>query len=272
MEDLPAKWHDRCNGVDEVWAPTRFIADAMRKVFEKPVLTMNPGIELPPFESLAKTHFGLDPERYSFAFVFDMNSRMQRKNPLGLIEAFRRAFGPNEPVELVIKVSPPESFYKDQWQLLRGAIAATPNVKLVDRVLSRPELLALIEAADCSVSLHRSEGFGLTCAEAMSMGKPVIATGYSGNLDFMTDENSYLVQFEKVKLDEDIDPYPKGAVWAEASVEHAAELMRRVYENRDEAVRKGERARADMLANFSVTAAGKRMRDRLDEIARLRGR
>lgn len=272
MEDLPAKWHGRSEGVDEIWAPTRFIADAMRKTFRKPVLTMNPGIELSPFEPLGKKYFGLDPAKYSFGFVFDMNSRMQRKNPLGLIEAFRRAFRPDDAVELVIKVSPPESYYKDQWQKLHDAIEATPNVKLLDRVLTRPELLALIEAADCSVSLHRSEGFGLTCAEAMLLGKPVIATGYSGNLDFMSPANSYLVDYRKVVLDEDIDPYPKGAVWAEPSVDHAAEMMRRVYLNRDEAHQKGLRAKADMIANFSLEAAGQRMRARLDEIAKSRGR
>jgi glycosyltransferase involved in cell wall biosynthesis len=272
LEDIPAKWHDRAEGVDEIWAPTRFIAGAMRKAFSKPVFTMNPGVELAPFERLAKGHFGLTESKFTFGFVFDMNSRMQRKNPLALIEAFRRAFGPDEPVELVVKVSPPESYYQDQWQSLRDTIAATPNVKLLDRVLTRAELLALLDATDCGVSLHRSEGFGLTCAESMLLGKPVIATGYSGNLDFMTPENSYLVDFRLVELAEDIDPYPKGSVWAEPSVEHAAELMRRVYLNRDESRAKGVRAKADLQKHLSVDAAGARMRARLEAIARLRGR
>jgi glycosyltransferase involved in cell wall biosynthesis len=272
LEDLPAKWHDRAEGVDEIWAPTRFIAGAMKKAFAKPVFTMNPGVELAEFEPLGKKHFGLSESKFTFGFVFDMNSRMQRKNPLSLIEAFRRAFGPNEPVELVVKVSPPESYYQDQWRLLRDTIAATPNVKLLDRVLTRAELLALLDATDCGVSLHRSEGFGLTCAESMLLGKPVIATGYSGNLDFMTAENSYLVDYRLVELNEDIDPYSKGSVWAEPSVEHASELMRHVYKNREEARAKGERGQADLRANLSVDVAGARMRARLEAIAKSRGR
>ncbi|MBX3400269.1 MAG: glycosyltransferase family 4 protein [Gemmataceae bacterium] len=267
LEDLPAKWHDRSEGVDEIWAPTRFIARAMSKAFSKPVYTMNPGVELPSFETLGKSYFGLSDSKFTFGFVFDMNSRMQRKNPLGLIEAFRLAFRPDDAVELAIKVSPPESYYQDQWSRLREAIASTPNATLIDRVLTRSELLAFLDSTDCGVSLHRSEGFGLTCAESMLLGKPVIATGYSGNLDFMTSENSYLVDYRLVELTEDIDPYPKGSVWAEPSVEHTAELMRRVFENREEARRKGERAKLELRESLSIKAAGARMRSRLEAIA-----
>ncbi len=272
LEELPKQWLDRGDGVDEIWAPTRFIADAMRSAFRKPVFAMGPGLELPAFDPLPKEYFGLDPERFTFSFVFDMNSRMQRKNPLGLLDAFRRAFRPDEPVELVIKVSPPESYYKDQWLILRDAIAATPNVKLVDRVLTRAELLGLLNAADSYVSLHRSEGFGLTCAEAMLLGKPVIATRYSGNLDFMTDDNSYFVDYARIALTEDIDPYPRGAIWAEPHVGHAAKQMREVFENQQQARNRGERAKQDLASSLSIVAAGERMRTRLDEIYRLRGR
>ncbi|QEL18825.1 glycosyltransferase family 4 protein [Limnoglobus roseus] len=272
LEELPKQWLDRGDGVDEIWAPTRFIADAMRTAFRKPVFAMGPGLELPVFDPLSKEYFGLDPQRFTFSFVFDMNSRMQRKNPLGLIDAFRRAFRPEDPVELVIKVSPPETYYKDQWLLLRDAIAATPNVKLVDRVLTRAELLGLLNAADAYVSLHRSEGFGLTCAEAMLLGKPAIATRYSGNLDFMTDDNSYLVDYRRVSLAEDIDPYPRGAIWADPDTDHAAKLMRDVFENREEARRRGERGKQDLATSLSIVAAGERMRVRLDAIRESRGR
>lgn len=272
LEEIPRAWHDRGDGVDEIWAPTRFIADAMRRTYRKPVFAMPPGLELPAFEPLDKAYFGLDPGRFTFSFVFDMNSRMQRKNPLGLLDAFRQAFRPSDPVELVIKVSPPESYYQDQWALLRDAITATPNAKLVDRVLTRGELLGLLAATDSYVSLHRSEGFGLTCAEAMLLGKPVVATRYSGNLDFMTDDNSYLVDYRRVTLTEDIDPYPKGATWADPDVGHAARLMRQVFEDRAEAGRRGARAKQDLAASLSIVAAGERMRARLEEIRRSRGR
>jgi glycosyltransferase involved in cell wall biosynthesis len=265
METIPAGWRDRAEGVDEIWAPTTFIANAMQSAFDKPVFPMLPGLELPPFDPLPRSYFGLRDNRFVFAFVFDMNSRMQRKNPLGLIRAFRAAFRRDEPVELVIKVSPPESYYAELWEELRAA-ADDAGATLIDRVMTRPELLAFLNAADCYVSLHRSEGFGLTCAESMLLGKPVVATGYSGNLDFMTPENSFLVNYDRVTLEKDIDPYPKGAVWAEPRIEDAAGQMRRVYENREEALEKGLRAKQEVAQTLSLEAAGRRMAARLNAI------
>lgn len=265
MEQLPAEWLGRGDEVDEIWAPTRFIADAMRAAFRKPVFPMLPGMELSPFDPLPRSAFGLRDDRFVFSFVFDMNSRIQRKNPVGLIHAFRKAFRRDEPVDLVIKVSPPESYYKEQWSELRTEVDAA-GVTLIDRVLTRPELLAFLNASDCYASLHRSEGFGLTCAEAMLLGKPVVATGYSGNLDFMTPANSYLVDYDRVTLEQDIDPYPRGAAWAEPRLDHAAELLRRVYDRRDEAAEKGRQAMKDVRETLSLTASGRRMADRLDTL------
>ena len=270
LETLPAAWHDRGDGVDEIWAPTEFIAQAMRTAFRKPVYPMLPGVSLSPFVPLPKSAFGLDPAKTTFTFVFDMNSRMQRKNPLGLIRAFRKAFRTDEAVELAIKVSPPETYYKEQWQELREAVDAA-GVTLIDRVLSRSELLALLNASDSYVSLHRSEGFGLTCAEAMLLGKPVIATAYSGNLDFMTPENSLLVPYQRMTLQEDIDPYPRGAVWADPDLDRAAEYMRFIHDNPVQAKALGERAKREVEATLSPIAAGKRMVTRLEQIRRERG-
>jgi glycosyltransferase involved in cell wall biosynthesis len=266
-EQLPAAWAGRGDEVDEIWAPTRFIAGAMRAAFRKPVFTMLPGLELPPFDALPRSYFGLSSDRFVFSFVFDMNSRIQRKNPLGLIRAFRQAFRRDEPADLVIKVSPPESFYREQWDELRSAVDDA-GVTLIDRVLTRSELLGFLNASDCYVSLHRSEGFGLTCAEAMLLGKPVVATAYSGNLDFMTPGNSYLVDYARVTLDEDIDPYPRGAVWADPDLGHAADQMRRVFDRRGEAAEKGRRAKAEVGEVLSLEAAGRRMADRLASIRR----
>jgi glycosyltransferase involved in cell wall biosynthesis len=267
LEQLPVDWLGRGRDVDEVWAPTAFIAAALRAL-GRPVFPMLPSVRLPAFTPLPKRHFGLSPEKFTFLFVFDMNSRMPRKNPLGLIRAFRLAFRPGEPVELVIKVSPQEKYYSEWWAELRAA-ARDNGVSLIDRGLGRGELLGLMNAADAYASLHRSEGFGLTMAEAMLLGKPAIATGYSGNLDFMTSRNSYLVRHERTTITDDITPYPKGCVWAEPSEEHAAELMRRVVDHPDEARAIATRGKADALALLSPEAAGRRMATRLREIGRL---
>lgn len=264
LEEVPAAWHDRGRDVDEVWAPTQFIASTLR-VLGKPVYPMLPAVQLPMFTPRPKPYFGLSPGRFTFLFVFDMNSRLPRKNPVALIRAFRQAFRPDEPVELAIKVSPQGEFYPEWWRELRTA-ARDAGVRLIDKSLSRDELLALMNAADAYASLHRSEGFGLTMAEAMLLAKPTIATGYSGNLDFMTPENSYLVEYSRAVIEDDTPPYPKGCVWAEPSVGHAAELLRRVYDRPDEARAKGERARAEMRELLSPIAAGARMKARLDAL------
>ena len=137
---------------------------------------------------------------------------------------------------------------------------------LFDEMMTRPRAYGLLAMADCFVSLHRSEGFGLGLAEAMLMGKPVIATGYSGNLDFMNRENSLLVHYEMVEIDEDRPIYTKGNFWAEPSIEHAAMHMRAVYDRPEEGRARALRAQPEIQRLLSLEAAGKRMRARLQEI------
>jgi glycosyltransferase involved in cell wall biosynthesis len=119
---------------------------------------------------------------------------------------------------------------------------------------------------DCYVSLHRSEGLGLTIADAMLLEKPVIATGYSGNLDFMTPETSYLVPWEKVKVGRGAEGYDPSAHWADPDLLEAGNLMREVFENRVAAHQKGVAAKRDLVLRFSLNATGTRMSERLQEI------
>lgn len=242
---------------DEVWAPTQFIADTFRKYVKIPVVPMLPGVELPAFEAKPREYFGLNPDRYLFLFTFDMFSTTGRKNPYGLIDAFRKAFRPGEPVDLVIKVSRgaklPEEFAK------LTAYCEEAKVQLRNEVLPRADLLALMNCCDCYASLHRSEGLGLGMAETMLLGKPVIATGYSGNLDFMPAGTSYLVKYERRASELDHPPYPKGAVWAEPDLDHAAELLRYVYEHQDEAAAVGVRAKQELQKLLSMAAYSERV-------------
>ena len=265
LEWVPPQWRERARDVREIWAPTRFIADAMRPVMPVPVFDMFPGVTVGDVPALSRSHFGLPDGRCLFLFVFDMCSVMERKNPSALIRAFRRAFRPDDRASLAIKVS------RGAWNpaglaRLREE-AAEAGAFLIDRVLPREECLALFNACDCYVSLHRSEGLGLTLAEAMLLGKPAIATGYSGNLHFMNRDNSLLVGYERTEIPEDLPPsYPKGCVWAEPSVEEAAHWMRWVYEHREEARALGARGREEAGRLLAPEAAGRRMRRRLEEI------
>jgi SAM-dependent methyltransferase len=217
---------------------------------------------------VTRAELGL-PEEFLFLFVYDFLSVMERKNPLALIEAFGRAFAPGEGPVLILKsINGPRRM--EAFERVKVAAARRPGVSVLDGYLSRDALIRILSSCDCYVSLHRAEGFGLTMAEAMVLGKPVIATGFSGNLTFMTEENAYLVRHQPARIPEGCDPYPAGAEWAEPDIEHAAELMRRVYEHPEEALEKGARARREVLERHAPSVRARIIGRRLAEIRRER--
>ncbi len=252
---------------DEIWTPSTYSMDAISKLSPVPVVRMPHAIDpkemdVPP----DRERFGIKKGEFCFLFMFDFYSVYERKNPAAVIEAFKRAFSGDGNVRLVIKHSNSGRFGTDLEKFNRHAGRAGDNVTIIDGRLSRREICSLMSSCDCYISLHRAEGFGLTVAEAMAMGKPVIATAYSGNTDFMDLNNSFPVRYDLTVLDRDLPPYEKGMVWAEPDVGHAADLMRLVYE--DEGVRKriGEKAREDVLRTLSPEAVGMLYKQRLGRV------
>jgi glycosyltransferase involved in cell wall biosynthesis len=264
LETVPPEWVKYAGAIQEIWAPTRFIAGAMRAVMPIPVIEMLPAADVGQVPDLMRSHFGLPDDGFLFLFSFDMSSIMERKNPLGLIRAYQQAFGRDGRAGLVIKVTRGESDPESLRRLTQAAESAGAIV--IDRVMSREEAYALTNVCDSYVSLHRSEGFGYTMAEAMLMGKPVIATGYSGNLDFMTPADSLLVSYRKVPIVQRLPVYPIGSMWAEPDLEHAAHLMRWVYEHPAQARALGCRAREQSRRLLSLDGLGRRMGRRLGEL------
>ena len=201
----------------------------------------------------------------------DLRSVAERKNPLGALEAFERAFGSNpDGARLIVKLHHDDSD-SETMKTIHAMVDKNPSIILKRGWWDRPYLNALINNCDSFVSLHRAEGFGLPPAEAMYMGKPVIATGWSGNMEFMSPENSFPVNYSLTQLSHDIYPFKKGTVWAEPDLDHAADLMRLVAN--DEAIREkiGKAASESIRRHFSPQRIGKLMRDRLQSIAQSAG-
>jgi glycosyltransferase involved in cell wall biosynthesis len=263
IDTIPARWQGAFELVREIWVYSRFMAENIGAVAPIPVAVLPPPVQ-PPAAPAAPDRLGVVPEgEFMFLFAFDYLSTIQRKNPVGLIEAFKRAFAPGEGPRLLLKTinGPLRPLAEEE---VRWAAHGRTDIHIIDRSLSSEQLNGLMAACDCYVSLHRSEGYGLTMAEAMAIGKPVIGTGYSGNLDFMNEQNSYLVDHELGRVGPDCEIYPPEGRWAQPSVEHAAQLLRRVVERPEEAAARGEVARVDIARLLSPRVTGQRMRERLE--------
>jgi glycosyltransferase involved in cell wall biosynthesis len=266
LEVFPARWHDAFARVDEIWALSEFSRASIQSATEKPVFAAPLAVLAPDTApGVGRAELGLPEDRYVFLFCLDLHSVVERKNPVGAIEAFKRAFSPGEGPLLVIKTVNGDSREMD-LELVRYAARDRPDVIVTDGHLPRAEQGSLMAASDCYVSLHRSEGFGLTMAEAMALGKPVIATAYSGNLEFMNDDNSFLVPFSWTQVPAGAGPYPAGARWADPDVAAAASFMRTVVESTDVASSTAARGREDMLSHHGLEARSRFVRNRLEAI------
>lgn len=277
MPEVPPSWRPQFARVHEVWAPSAFTAQSFAAVTENPVVVVPYSIDLDFPTQPDRAQFGLPDGRYIFLFNFSAGSGDGRKNPWGVIEAFRRAFGKtaaDSPL-LVIKVQH-SADYPSVIEPLRKALDAVGGVLLPENY-TREQMNALFACSDAYVSLHRAEGFGLGMAEAMLAGKPVLGTAYSGNVDFMTADNSYLIDYTLRPVTEEdhryrpdlIDYYRPGWIWAEPDVDHAAAVMRHLYEHPDEGREKGQRAAAHIREYFSPQAVGKRMAARIERACQL---
>jgi len=266
VEQFPASQHGGFARLDEVWVATDFVRQAVQPHSPVPVRTLTPPLpQRGPAPARTRADLGW-PDRPVFLFAFDFLSTAERKNPWGLVDAFVEAFTPDDGPVLVLKSINAERRPSDA-ERLRRRVAGLEHVILDERYLEPAERDAMMAHADCYVSLHRSEGLGLTMAEAMAWGKPVVATGYSGNLQFMTPENSFLVPSSPVTIGPGAEPYPPAGVWADPDLDAAARLLRLVVDDPDLAARRGARAAADIATLHSAEAAGRAMAARLSELA-----
>lgn len=250
---LPDEWEPVLRGMDAVLAPTRFIQDACAKMLGADRVLHYPQAVFPPHAPPAREAWGMKSGTTVFLVSFDIGSDIDRKNPGAAIQAFRRAFPSDRDVELVIKTKPWAGVpaFQAQAAELRATVASDPRIRIIERSLPYDELLSLYASCDVLVALHRSEGLGLHLMEAMSLGRAVVATGWSGNMDFMTADNSIQVRYSLAPARSRHSAYASelarpGQVWAEADVEHAAAELRALHLSLDRRRALGATAATDM--------------------------
>jgi glycosyltransferase involved in cell wall biosynthesis len=263
LSEFPSVWRQEMSVIDEFWAISAFTQQAVSMKAEVPVVHMPQPITLSSNAGLVRVDFGVPDDRFLFLFQFDFSAFIDRKNPYATIAAFRKAFPQrNAGAALVIKTNNSERHPEQMRQLLE-AVGNDPDIMVLNGTFCRDKVMSLMAVCDAFVSLHRSEGFGRSLAEAMLMGKPVISTGYSGNTDFMRPDNSCPVNYTLVPVKEGQYPHASGQVWAEPDIDHAAWYMRRLMHCRDYRQLISSAARQTVADNYSLQASGTRYLRRL---------
>jgi glycosyltransferase involved in cell wall biosynthesis len=272
LAHFPAPWVPALERFDEIWAPSSFIATSIAKSTKARVLPMPLACEVRLSSFIGRRAFGLPESAYIFFFYFDFTSYLDRKNPFGTLEAFQRLCEamPHADVALAVKTNAARAKPQDLARFREAVAASHGRVIVIDHQMTDNETKNLVRCCDCFLSLHRSEGFGRGMSEAMYVGKPVIATGYSGNMDFMSDHTAFLVDYEPIPVLTGQYPFAEGQVWANPDLDQAVRIMRRLVENPSEGGAKGETASRHIRQYFSYRAVGLRYRERLDEIRRER--
>ena len=266
LEDVPDEWRLATHYVNAVMTPSEFTTAAISKNTDVPVVTVPHPVEPPRFVRGVREALGIDAGTFLVSNIFSFGSAIDRKNPRALVAAFVAAFGDSRDAVLVFKANGGRG--EPLADEFRALVAGYHNVRLIDEVWEGERLHGLVAESDLYASLHRSEGFGLTLREAMSLGTPVMTTAWSGNMDFCTAENSFLVPFTLVPVVTRDDAYHGiGELkWAEADRDFAAATMAAIAANRETA-----RARAAIAAR--PPGSPRSYADALDRLERLeRGR
>ena len=265
LETAPPEWAPMFDYVDEVWTPSAFTARTMKKMTDKPVIPVLYGMEAPYDEKLTRADFGLEDDDFLVLMMFDSNSYASRKNPGGAIDAFREAYGENpEHVKLVIKINNPK---EEDVAFVEEHIGGKAGYTLITERMDKPRLNSLIRLCDVFLSLHRAEGFGLVMAEAMMLGTPCVATNWSANTEFMTDESACMVGYELVPVNGAYLLSDREAMqWAEPDTHEAAGYLKRLRDDPEYYREKAEKGRAMIEERLSMAQCAKDIRDRMNAI------
>lgn len=270
LAHYPLAWVEQLDRFDEIWAPTRFVFDALRPVVKKPLRHVPLACQVELSSLLGRRYFGLPETTYTFLFFFDFRSYVQRKNPEAVLDSFEKLLAkhPGAATTLVLKLNGAEQAPAEVARLQERIKSFDGNVQLIDRTMTDNEVKNLVRCCDCFISLHRSEGFGRGLAEAMFLGKPVIATAYSGNMDFMDDQNSLLVDYALVALQDGDYPHWQGQQWADADHDQASHYMSQLVSRPSLGYELGRRAAHSILQSTGFRRSGIHYAEEIARLAR----
>jgi glycosyltransferase involved in cell wall biosynthesis len=240
METVPTEFHRALSLVDEIWTATDFVADAFRRVTDTPVHVTGHAVDVSDIELVSRAELGVTEDAFIVHFSFDANSTVARKNPNAAIDAFQLAFGDDPTAVFILKV---RNFQQVEWLAQQGdpharglvtRLVSNPSIQLITGEWTRARTLGLIQAADCYISLHRSEGFGYALVESISLGTPVVATGFSGITDQLNPDMAQLIEYDLTEvMPGDYFYWEPEMRWADPRVHQAADALRVIRAERD---------------------------------------
>ncbi len=264
-------WINEITRFNEIWNSSRFMNTAIQACTNVPVIRMPPAIQLPkPGTNRAsiRRQFKIPRDAFTFLYMFDASSFLERKNPLCLLNAFIHEFSEMEDAALVIKMAYTGT-NEDVLKEIKNLCQSRKNIILIRDILDPESLSSLLASADCYVSPHRVEGFGLSIIEAMMLKVPVIATGYSGSNDFVTPATAFPIDYSLIEIENNVGPYLNGYVWADPKETHLRELMRTVYKGEGQVQKKVNAAYELVTQNYSLEAVANRLAHRIEEIIKI---
>ncbi|HEY5540443.1 MAG TPA: glycosyltransferase, partial [Coriobacteriia bacterium] len=265
VDPYPAEeWAPALQWLDELWVGTDFIRGLIEPHIDVPVWVFPVPVSVQRLESpLDRAHFGWTDDETVFLYIWDYHSTEARKNPSGLVEAYRRAFPEGSKARLVLKCINHENL-PEADEKVRLAAVGRDDIVVIDRFLSRREMHGLLELCDCYVSPHRSEGFGYTPAEAMLLGKPVVLTGYGGTTQYADETVARVVKWKPSQVGPGAHPYPPDGHWADPDLDDLADALRWIVEQPQAAAAMAERGRRRVAEQHNAVVSGTAMRERLD--------
>jgi len=262
---LPDKYLSAFDGIDEVWVPSAFVLEAVTAIAPVPVFKVPHAIEFRLNSAIGRSEFGIPVHSFAVLVMYDFASYHYRKNPEAAIAVCKNVALKKKNLVLVIKTINSSGFEREYAEL-KSSVSEMPSVVFLDSVFSRERLYALEAACDCMISLHRAEGFGLGLAEMMYLAKPVIATGWSGNMEFMNSMNSFPINYELRPLEKSVGVYEAGLEWAEPDIEHAAYCLSGLIEDAQLSHQIGKLAQHTIKSKFGANHVGRQYKERLAHV------